>query len=87
MRELLDFQKDELVLPDESDENKDEGSDSSVDCDFQQKTFSVEEAQQIVSQLDKGINNITNVIRGMDKKMSYNLRLVGGLIQEMENSE
>lgn len=40
-----------------------------------------------MNNLKYGIDNIQKVIKGMDKKMSFNLRLIGGMIGDHKVSE
>ena len=77
MRRLMSFRKDELVLPDESDEE--EGSDSGTKRQKEQSINGVEDAYDLVETIEGKMNRIANVIRGMDKRMSYNLRLMGSI--------
>ena len=78
MRRLMSFRKDELVLPDDSDEDEEEGSDGENGCkQNKDKNVGAEEAYDLVEKIEQKMNSVVNVIRGMDKRMSYNLRLIG----------
>lgn len=77
-RKLMDFRRDELVLNEESD-GDDDGSESEgppKDKNIQ----GVEDAYDLVEKIEDKMIMIGNVVRGMDKRMSYNLRLMGSLI-------
>jgi hypothetical protein len=87
-RKLMDFRRDELVLNEESDgdedcdsvdsENKEEGP---KDKNIQ----GVEDAYELVEKIEDKMIMIGNVVRGMDKRMSYNLRLMGSVIMPSED--
>lgn len=82
MRKLMSFRKDELVLPESSeDEIDDQGNNT-------KKNFNpgVEDAYELVETIDFKMNQIANVIRGMDKRMSYNLRLIGSVVMNNETT-
>lgn len=80
-RKLMDFRRDELVLNEESD-----GDDDCDDSDCQDKApkdkniQGVEDAYDLVEKIEDKMIMIGNVVRGMDKRMSYNLRLMGSII-------
>lgn len=102
MRKLMSFRRDELVLNEESDGDDDADS---VDSERNnQKAVKdknlqgVEDAYELVEKIEGKMVMIGNVIRGMDKRMSYNLRLMGSIImptpeqsqqleQDMKNAE
>lgn len=78
MRKLMSFRKDELILPEESEE---EENDNETSAPKKQKDIQgVEDAYELVESIEDKMNKITNVIRGMDKRMSYNLRLLGSVV-------
>ena len=84
MRKLMSVRRDELVLNEESDGDDDADS---VDSESnQQKAVKdknlqgVEDAYELVEKIEGKMVMIGNVIRGMDKRMSYNLRLMGSII-------
>jgi hypothetical protein len=78
MRNLMSFRKDELILPEDSD---DEDSDTAPYVDKKEKNVQgIEDAYEIVNTIENQMSNLSNVIKGMDKRMSYNLRLVGTLV-------
>lgn len=79
MRKLMSFRKDELILPEESDE--DEDYDENSDSQKKDKAIpGVEDAYQLVDTIEAKMHKISNVIHGMDKRMSYNLRLIGSVV-------
>jgi hypothetical protein len=39
----------------------------------------IEQAYELVEKADEKINNIGIVLRGIDKRMSYNLRMIGSI--------
>ena len=75
MRKLMSFRKDELILPEDSDEENLEGSAAK-----KESVAGVETAYDLVEKVEEKMNKIAMVIRGMDKRMSYNLRLIGSVI-------
>lgn len=81
----MSFRKDELVIPEESDDEDDEENDNIIMKD--KIIHSVEEAYELVDNIEEKMNKITNAIRGMDKRMSYNLRLLGSLIMVDGNND
>jgi hypothetical protein len=76
MRKLMSFRKDELILPEDSDEENPEGSNAKKD----KSVAGVETAYDLVEKVEDKMNKIAMVIKGMDKRMSYNLRLIGSVI-------
>ena len=86
MRKLMSFRKDELLLPDES-ENDEEDDDSTGFKNNKQNEFGAENAYHLVENIEKKMVNIANVIRGMDKRMSYNLRLMGSVMMKDEPNQ
>lgn len=82
-RKLMDFRRDELVLNEESDGDDDCDS---IDSDCNNKApkdkniQGVEDAYDLVEKIEDKMIMIGNVVRGMDKRMSYNLRLMGSII-------
>ena len=82
-RKLMDFRRDELVLNEESDGDDDCDSVDS-DCHNQapkdKNIQGVEDAYDLVEKIEDKMIMIGNVVRGMDKRMSYNLRLMGSII-------
>ena len=81
-RQLMDFRRDELVLNEESDGDDDCDSVDS-DCNKAPKDKNiqgVEDAYDLVEKIEDKMIMIGNVVRGMDKRMSYNLRLMGSII-------
>ena len=83
MRKLMSFRKDELILPEESDEGADEYEETQEKKKVKD-IAGVEEAYEFVERIEKKMNNISSVIRGMDKRMSYNLRLIGSCVAKEE---
>jgi conjugal transfer/entry exclusion protein len=54
------------------------------------KMLGIEEAGEMVEEVENQIMNYSNAIKDMDKKMSYNLRLISSMIYnqpEKENGE
>jgi hypothetical protein len=85
MRNLMSFRKDELILPEESEEgeNENETAAPKKEKDIQ----GVEDAYELVDSIEDKMNKIANVIRGMDKRMSYNLRLLGSVVAQDEEDQ
>ena len=78
-RKLMDFRRDELVLNEESD-GDDDGSESEGHAPQDKNIQGVEDAYDLDEKIEDKMIMIGNVVRGMDKRMSYNLRLMGSLI-------
>lgn len=81
MRKLMSFRKDELILADDSDSDADD-DDGKKENDKGIK--GVEDAYDIVEGIEDKMGRIAQVIRGMDKRMSYNMRLMGSVLLEPE---
>lgn len=82
MRNLMSFRKDELILPEDSN---DEDSDTVPFTDNREKNIQgIEDAYELVDKIENQMSNISNVIKGMDKRMSYNLRLIGSVVIQNE---
>lgn len=48
----------------------------------------IEDAYELVEGIEERMLKISGVIKGMDKRMSYNLRLIGSIVmQGKENQE
>jgi hypothetical protein len=77
MRKLMSFRKDELILPEESDDDEDQEDTVKKDKNI----AGVEDAYDLVERVEDKMNKIATVIKGMDKRMSFNLRLIGSVIQ------
>lgn len=80
-RKLMDFRRDELVLNEESDGDDDRDDSDGLDQAPKDKNIQgVEDAYDLVEKIEDKMIMIGNVVRGMDKRMSYNLRLMGSII-------
>lgn len=79
MRKLMSFRKDELILPEESDEDDECDDENTGKKD--KNIAGVEDAYDLVERVEEKMNKIAVVIKGMDKRISYNLRLIGSVIQ------
>lgn len=81
-RKLMDFRRDELVLNEESDGDDDcDSVDSECNKAPKDKNIQgVDDAHDLVEKIEDKMIMIGNVVRGMDKRMSYNLRLMGSII-------
>lgn len=79
MRKLMSFRKDELILPEESDDDEEHEDDNQAKKD--KNIAGVEDAYDLVERVEDKMNKIAMVIKGMDKRMSYNLRLIGSVMQ------
>jgi archaellum component FlaC len=81
MRRLMCFRKDELILPEESNESdSDENEKNNGNPKKKKEVAGIEAAYEFVEDVENKMSKIGDVIRGMDKRMSYNLRLVGSVI-------
>ena len=76
MKSLQKFRKDELVLQEESDDDLGASDDHSNN----KEQNSVEEAYNLVESIDNRMNRINQAIRGIDKRISYNYRLIGSVV-------
>lgn len=86
MRKLMSFRKDELVLADDSDDIPEDLDENQDDKPQKEKGIQgVEDAYEIVERIEDKMNKVAQVVRGIDKRMSYNLRLIGSVIIEPEN--
>ena len=82
MRKLMSFRKDELILPEDSN---DEDSDEVAFVDKREKNIQgIEDAYELVDTIENQMTSISQVIKGMDKRMSYNLRLIGSVVIQNE---
>jgi hypothetical protein len=79
MRKLMSFRKDELILPEES--NDDEENDEEMSGKKDKSVAGMEDAYDVVERVENKMNKISMVIKGMDKRMTYNLRLIGSVVQ------
>lgn len=79
MRRLMNFRKDELIIPDESEDDYDEDEDDTFIVK-NKIMHNIEEAYDLVDQIEDKMNRVTNTIRGLDKRMSHNNRLLGSLV-------
>lgn len=83
MKKLMNFHKEEVQLNEES--GSDDGSDDDSDNKNQKvrqrgSMAEIEEAYGIVEKIEKKMTLIAHVVRGIDKRMSYNMRLLGSII-------
>ena len=83
MKKLMSFRKDELILPEESDDCQDD-CDPTHEKKKRQDIAGVEEAYEFVEKIEDKMMKVSNVIRGMDKRMSYNMRLMGSVVPDQE---
>ena len=78
----MSFRKDELILPEDSN---DDDSDEVAFVDKREKNIQgIEDAYELVDTIEDQMSNISQVIKGMDKRMSYNLRLIGSVVIQNE---
>ena len=78
----MSFRKDELILPEDSN---DEDSDEVAFVDKREKNIQgIEDAYELVDTIENQMTSISQVIKGMDKRMSYNLRLIGSVVIQNE---
>lgn len=76
IKQLMHFRKDELVLPDSSDEE----NDKDIDLKKPKKIRGIEDAYEIVDTLETQLRNISQCVDGIDKRMGHNLRMIGKTI-------
>lgn len=86
MRKLMSFRKDELILPEESDDEDVYDLDNPDKKQKEKSITGVEDAYELVDKIEEKMNQIANVIRGMDKRMSYNLRLIGSVVMQTDGT-
>ena len=51
------------------------------------KMLGIEEAGEMVEDVENQIMNYSNAIKDMDKKMSYNLRLISSMIYDQPEKD
>ena len=85
MRKLMSFRKDELILPEESEDDEVYDLDNPEKKQKEKSITGVEDAYELVDKIEEKMNQIANVIRGMDKRMSYNLRLIGSVVMQTDD--
>ena len=79
MRDLMIFRRDELQCEEISDDSS--GPDT---LKKKQKLIGIEEAGEMVKCVEDNVANFSNAIQQLDKKMSYNLRLLSTMIYNYE---
>ena len=80
LKKLMSFRKDELILPEESDDEDEEGDGEVVQKE--KPLPGIEDAYELVEGIEEKMLKISGVIKGMDKRMSYNLRLIGSIVMQ-----
>ena len=78
----MNFRKDELIPNEEASSSSDGGDndDDHEDRGKQDEATGVENALDIVERIDNKMQLISQVVRGIDKRMSYNLRLISSVL-------
>jgi hypothetical protein len=84
MRKLLDFDQDELILQDDTSGDEDEEEDDEGD-NFKKTTVTVADATELVKSIEDSVCSLSDVIKGMDKRMKYNIKQFGDLMDQLEN--
>jgi hypothetical protein len=84
MKNLLDFDQDELILPDDTSGDEDEEEDDGGD-NFKKTTVTVADATELVKSIEDSIGSLSEVIKGVDKRMKFNIKQFGDLMDELEN--
>ena len=89
MRRLMNFRKDETAPNEDASESSGDGSDSEEDDGKHKSGNNIEHTIELVDRIDDKMGLISQTVRGIDKRMSYNLRLIssvfagpGGIQQE-----
>jgi len=72
MKKLMKFRKDELEVPLPSVE---EGEFNFSLSGTEEKLYGLEDCDTLVHHIEEMTKKIANVVRGVDKRMSYNMRL------------
>lgn len=79
----MNFRKDEIIQQDESDESDHchdtISNEETPEPKKEKQSHGVEDAYELVDRVENKMNQIANVLRGVDKRMSYNLRLMGSV--------
>ena len=79
----MNFRRDEIIHQSESDESDQDtignGETPEHGKGKQCTVHGVEDAYELVDRVENKMNQIANVLRGVDKRMSYNLRLMGSV--------
>ena len=80
MRRLMNFRKDETAPNEDASEDSDDGSGSDDDDDDKHKSGNnIEHTIDLVDRIDDKMGLISQTVRGIDKRMSYNLRLISSV--------
>ena len=77
MKKLMSFRKDELVIASDSSESEDDESKPQKE---KLEIKGVDDAFEIAEYVEDRIKGVYSLIRGVDKRMAYNLRLFGSVI-------
>jgi hypothetical protein len=85
----MNFRKDEIIHQDESDESDQESvsNEETPEPKKEKQGHGVEDAYELVDRVENKMNQIANVLRGVDKRMSYNLRLMGSVTILKDNTQ
>ena len=75
MRKLMYFRKDEIAVC-ESDEDNDE-TNGIFPKHHEHAIKNIEDADELVDRIGNKMVKVTNTIRGIDKRMCHNLKLIG----------
>ena len=81
----MSFRKDELILPEESDDEEEEAEGEAVQKE--KPLPGIEDAYELVEGIEERMLKISGVIKGMDKRMSYNLRLIGSIVMQGKDNQ
>ena len=77
----MNFRRDEIIHQSESDESDQDtiSNEETQEPKKEKHSHGVEDAYELVDRVENKMNQIANVLRGVDKRMSYNLRLMGSV--------
>ena len=76
----MKFRKDEYVLQEEPDQILYEDCDEIAQKKLQQNQIGPEQAYELIEKAEFKISNIVKTLNGIDKRMSYNSRLIGAVL-------
>lgn len=91
---LLNFRKDEMIFHSSTSEDLNDSdkelSDEDTVLDEEHHIKHVdntEEASEMVSEIEGRVDKMQDAIANMDKRMSYNIRLLGSIMYESETKK
>lgn len=80
MAKLMRFRKDEFMIQENPDEVEYTDCDEIRDKKQEQNVQGPDQAYELVVKAEQKMMNINKCLKGIDKRMSYNSRLIGSII-------